>query len=213
MFGPTWQGEMDGEGAWSSVNERPVVSLWGAGGHIGEQQVLSQSGRWPKPPEWSPRRREILWLAEDQYWQGQRSCWFAKYPVRVHLAWSHMTGDVSDRPCVWCLSLAPLKSLILAYLCCDHMGRGGPSLPLRRATGSGFVSLPVTMDVAAFQRMPFCFWTNLIFFFPQSLQGWPVSVLPLCYQNTNNTPTSANLTVTQPGVQRVCFLFLGLLSV
>lgn len=53
MFGPTWQGKIEreeGRGC-RSVNERPVVTLWEAGGHIGEQQVLNQSGRWSGPPK------------------------------------------------------------------------------------------------------------------------------------------------------------------
>ena len=43
------EGETEGEtGTFRrSVNERPVVTLWGAGGHIAKQQVLSQSGRLP----------------------------------------------------------------------------------------------------------------------------------------------------------------------
>lgn len=60
---PPGRGRPIGRGGWRSVNERPVVALWGAGGHIGEQQVLSQSGRWLKPPKWPPQRRASLWLA------------------------------------------------------------------------------------------------------------------------------------------------------
>lgn len=48
----------EGEGGVRSVNERPVVTPWGAGGHIGEQQVLSQSGRWSDPPKCPSLRRD-----------------------------------------------------------------------------------------------------------------------------------------------------------
>lgn len=114
-----------------------------------------------------------------------------------------MTGDVSDRRCVWRLCVAALKSLVLACLCCDHMGSGDPALPLRRAGGSGFVCLPVAIDVAAFQLMSLCFSANLILFsHPSSLispgvAGQCSASLLLEYQsnthqyqlNTHQTPS------------------------
>lgn len=186
VFGPTWQGEIENGGGGGGVEG---VWMRGLLWHCRERVGILESSRGSanvggglSPPKWPPQRRESLWLDADQNWQGQQPRCFAKGPVWVHLASSHMTGDVSDRPCVWCFCVAALKSLVLACLCCDHMGGWGPALPLWSASGSGVVCLPVSIDVAAFQRMSLCFPANLILFSHlSSLQGWLVSVQPLCY--------------------------------
>lgn len=52
------QREGGGTGGTESVNERSVVTLWGAGGHIAKQRVLSQSGTLPALLRRQPQRRE-----------------------------------------------------------------------------------------------------------------------------------------------------------
>lgn len=75
------------------------MTQWGAGGHIGKQQVLGQSGRLPEPPPnttASERGKLSDWLLVKTDGRSGHAG-FAKDPVRVHLARRHMTGDVSDK--------------------------------------------------------------------------------------------------------------------
>lgn len=85
----------------------------------------------------------------------------------MHLVLSHMTGDASDRPCVWSFFCGCFE-VLSSGLYCDHIGRGGP----------GFSSLESSSHLCGhggFQQMILCFSVNLngIVIFP-SVWGWQV---------------------------------------
>lgn len=158
VFGPTWQGQIEnggevGEGGW----------MRGLFWHCRERVGILESSRGSASPEGGLSRR-------NGHPKGGRGCdWL---PVKSDRGSSHFPLPRTQSECTWpwvtwpemsqtdpvCGVLsAALKSSALACLCCDHIGNGGPALPLLSASGSGFVCLPVSIGVAAFQPMSLFF--------------------------------------------------------
>lgn len=136
------------------MNKKPVVTLWGAGGHIGEQQVLGQSGRWLEPPVMVTSKKEgeaCDWLPIKTDESGGH----AALP-RVQSGLSAPGLESHDRRRLG-------QTLCVAFVCgcfevlgarsCDHTGREGPALPPRRRVG-----LPITMEAAVSPKAPFFFF-------------------------------------------------------
>lgn len=145
------------------MNKKPVVTLWGAGGHFGEQHGLCQSGRWLEPPVMVTSKTE-----------GGSYDWL---PIktdksREHAALSRVQSGLSapgleshDRR-----SLG--QTLCVAFVCgcfevlgvssCDLTREGRSSSSSEETCGSGSVSLPITME---FLRECFLFFFKVVWFF------------------------------------------------